>query len=296
MYMLRYFILLPLLESYGLNPQMKDFDFFLLVLATALLASAGYIVNDLYDLNTDKINKPSKVIIGNFIGIRLAENLHLLLNFIAIVIGIYISFSIGIRSVSLAFLIVAGLLYFYSTTYKSLLIAGNLIVAFLAALVPFMILLFELPLLKAKYKIFEGPSFNFNFLILWFGFYAVFAFLVNLAREIVKDLQDFDGDSSNEIRTLPVVYGIKASKIAVLVVLLLIVSLIVYLLIRFIHDPISLTYILPFVLYPVVYAAWIVYYASEKNDYKRASLSCKLIMLTGILYSLIVKYVLLNVA
>ena len=295
MYMLRYFIMLPLLDSYGLNPQMKDLDFFLLILATVLLAAAGYIVNDLYDVNTDKINKPTKIIIGKLIGLRFAENLHLLLNLVAIIIGIYISYSIGIRSVSLAFLVVAGLLYFYSTTYKSQLIVGNLMVSFFAALVPLMVLLFELPLLKTKYRIFENSGFNLNFLVIWFVIYASFAFLISFAREIVKDIQDIKGDSANAIRTLPVVYGIKISKFIVLILLAAIVALIFYILIRFIHDPISLTYILPFILTPVIYTGWIVYKASGIKDYEKASLFCKITMLTGMLYSIIVKFVLLNV-
>jgi len=103
-----------------------------------------------------------------------------LFNIIAVIIGIYISYKIGIRSVSIVFLLVAGLLYFYSTTYKSQLVLGNLMVAFFAAVVPMMVILFELPLLSAKYKAFIGSSFNFNFIIGWFGFYSLFAFLVSL--------------------------------------------------------------------------------------------------------------------
>jgi 4-hydroxybenzoate polyprenyltransferase len=265
------------------------------VIATILLAAAGYIVNDLYDIQTDKINKPGKVYIGNFISVRFAENIHLLLNFIAILIGIYISYSIGIRTASLAFLVVAGLLYFYSTTYKSQLIVGNLMVAFFAALVPLMVLLFELPLLKIKYKVFENSHFNLNFLIIWFGIYAIFAFLISLAREIVKDMQDIEGDSANNIKTLPVVFGIRFSKFSVIAVLLMIVILLIYILIRFIHDPISLTYIFPLILFPLIYTMLIIYKASHRSDYEKASLCCKIIMLTGMFYSLIVKFVLLNV-
>jgi 4-hydroxybenzoate polyprenyltransferase len=168
-------------------------------------------------------------------------------------------------------------------------------VSFFAALVPLMVLLFELPLLKAKYRIFENSGFNLNFLVIWFAIYALFAFLISFAREIVKDIQDIKGDSANAIRTLPVVYGIKISKFIVLIFLAAIVALLFYILIRFIHDPISLTYILPFILTPVIYTGWIVYKASGVKDYEKASLFCKITMLTGMLYSIIVKFVLLNV-
>ena len=294
MYLLRFCILFPLLRTYGLHNQINGFNFFLLVFSTVLLASAGYIINDLHDLEKDKINKPEKIIIGKYIQPKSAENMNIVLNSIAIAIGIYLSYSIGIRSVSLAFILVAGLLYFYSTTYKGILILGNVIVAFFAALVPMMVLLFELPLLKTKYKFFESTTFNFNFLIWWFGYYALFAFLISLVREIIKDIEDFEGDSAYGQKTLPVAFGIKISKSIVLTLLLIILILISYLLINYINDPISLIYFVTLVIIPIIYIIFIIFNASEKRDYTKASLYCKLIMLTGIIYSFVLKFILFN--
>ncbi len=293
MYMLRFFVLIPLLESNGLNEQMGNFCFLLLALSTMLLAAAGYIINDLYDVDADMKNKPEKVVIGKSIKLRKAENLHLLLNAIAVAIGIYISYRIGLRSVSLSFLLVAGLLYFYSTTYKGQLVFGNILVAFFAALVPLMVVMFELPLLNAKYKLFLSPHFNFNYLLVWFIIYAVFAFLISFAREIVKDMEDFSGDAANGYNTLPVKCGMKFSKIVTISVLTVTAILVFYFLIVFIHDPVSLVYILPFIVLPLIYTGYFILKASGKNDYEKASLYLKLIMLAGIFYSPFVKFILL---
>jgi 4-hydroxybenzoate polyprenyltransferase len=292
MYLLRYCLLLPLLVSYGLSSQLSNFIFFLLVLSTLLLAAAGYIINDLYDVDSDKINKPSKVIISNIFSSKFAENLNLVLNAIAIGIGIYISFKIGIRSVSMAFMLVAGLLYFYSSSYKGYLLFGNLIVCFFAALVPIMVLLFELPLLKVHYESFLTETFNFNFLIAWFGFYSLFAFLISLLRELIKDMEDFEGDSAYGQKTLPVTIGIKSSKIVSTFIILVTIVLIIYILSKYLYDPISCAYIISFVIMPLVYIGWILWFASEKKSYTIASAVCKMVMLTGILYSLLVRFVL----
>lgn len=286
---------MPLLVSNGISVVISDFIFLLLVLSVVLLAAAGYIINDVYDVNSDLVNKPEKVIVTKYLGVRLAENIYLLLNFLAIGLGIYVSFSIGLRSVSMAFLLVAGLLYFYSTTYKSQLILGNLIVAFFASLVPLMVVLFELPLLKLKYRTFlEYSSFNFNFIIGWFGFYALFAFLISLIREIIKDVEDFEGDTSIGQRTLPIAIGAKYSKVVIIGLLTILLSLAFYCLFKYLNNLISFAYIIPFVIIPLFYIGWIIAIAKSKEDYSRASLACKLVMLTGILYTLIVKFIILK--
>jgi 4-hydroxybenzoate polyprenyltransferase len=294
MYLLRYCLLLPLLETYGLNAQLNSFIFFLLVISTLLLAAAGYIINDLYDVESDRINKPSKIIVSEMISLRFAENLNIVLNAIAIGIGIYISFKIGIRSVSMAFMLVAGLLYFYSTSYKGYLIFGNIIVSFFTALVPLMVLLFELPLLKVHYSSFVGSTFNFNFLIAWFGYYSLFAFLISFLRELIKDMEDFEGDAAYGQRTLPVAFGIKTSKFITIFILLVTVLLTLYLLLKYLSDPISCTYIFSFVISPLIYIGWVVWSASAKKSYSIASNICKVVMLSGIMYSLLVRFVLLK--
>lgn len=293
MIMLRFFLLIPLLEKYSLNVQMSAFLFFLLVISTVLLAAAGYIINDVYDVDADKVNKPERLIVGKYFSSRFAEYLSILLNIIAICIGIYISYQIGIRSVSIVFLLVAGLLYFYSTTYKSQLILGNLMVAFFAAIVPAMVVLFELPLLVAKYKTFISGYFNFNFLIGWFGYYSLFAFLVSLIREIVKDMEDFEGDEAYGQRTLPVAFGLKISKAVIVLLTLTTLIFLIYLVTKYLHQLFSLLYILPLIAAPLFFIGGMVMLAKEKKDYSVISLICKYLMLSGLFFSLLARYFIL---
>lgn len=295
MFALRYFLLEPMLVYFGLSAQMSVLSFSLLVVATVLLAAAGYITNDVQDVDADNVNKPDKVIVGKYIKVKTAENLHLFLNALAIALGIYISRIIGINSVALAFIVVAGLLYFYSTTYKGQLVLGNIMVSLFAALVPAMVLLFEMPLLKQKYKAFESVGqFNFNFLIAWFGYYALFAFLTTLVREIIKDMEDFEGDTAYGQKTLPVVYGIKVAKIIAVSLSYITFGFVVYLTVAYLNNLFSVIYIVPFILAPLFYIGYTIITAKEKKDYSNASKWCKILMVAGILYVVLVKTIFLS--
>ena len=294
MYIMRYCLLIPLLETNGVSIQISHLNFFFLTLSIVLLAAAGYIINDINDIEPDKVNKPEKVIVGKYISAKSAEAIYMIINAVAIGLGIYISYSIKIQSVSISFVLVAGLLYFYSGTYKGQLILGNLMVSIFAAFVPILVLLFELPLLKAKYSFFISSEFNFNFLIAWFGFYALFAFLTNLIREIIKDIEDFEGDSAFGQNTLPVKFGAQIAKYVVIGLILITTILVIFILIRYLHNLFSTIYSIPFIIAPLLYLFWIAYSAKEKKNYSLASKVCKYIMVAGVIYILLVKFVILN--
>lgn len=293
MLILRYFLLVPILNTYGVAPVLSDFHFILIVIACVMIAASGYIINDIYDKNIDIINCPERLIIGKYISVRAAENIYLIINILAIGIGIYVSYSINLRSLSLLFPIVAGILYFYSSSYKSVLLFGNIMVALLSAFIPITILLFDLPLLHIKYKSFlDAGNFNFNFVLAWFGYYAIFAFLISLFREVVKDIEDFEGDRSFGKNTLPVKLGISFSKAIALIINILSLILALYLIIKYLHDPLSLLYLLSTVVFPVIVMAVFLLNASKKEDYTRISRLSKMVMLTGISYALIVSIIL----
>ena len=285
MFLLRYCLLFPLLEAKSISSLLSHFHFVLLVLATVLFSAAGYIINDVYDVDTDKVNKPEKIIVGKYISVKLAENLNLVFNIIAIGIGIYLSFALNLRFISILGVLIAGMLYFYSTTYKGVLLMGNIIIAIFSALVPFIILIAELPLLYSKYHAFIIPSgFNFNFLIAWFGYYSLFAFLISLIREIIKDMEDFEGDTSYGKHTLPVKYRIVVSKIVVSSLITIFVAFILYVLFKYLYNPITIVYASILVIAPIIYTAWLVFRATDKKNYAKASFTCKLIMVIGLLY------------
>ncbi|MGC8802920.1 MAG: geranylgeranylglycerol-phosphate geranylgeranyltransferase [Bacteroidales bacterium] len=288
MYVLRYSLFIPLLHARGIEPVLSGFYFLLIVLACMLTAASGYIINDIYDRAIDKINKPDRLIVGELISIRSAENLYIILNLAAIILGIYVSYSINLRSLSLLFPIVAGILYFYSTTYKSIMLFGNILIAVLSALIPFTVILFELPLLYQKYKPFMDAShFNFNLVIFAFLAYSVFAFIISLFRELVKDIEDFEGDRAFGKNTFPVAFGTPLAKKMAFLLLIFLVTALVYMLVRYLHDPISLMYLIGFLIAPLGYVALLLVKAQTASQFSFISRITKIIMLLGISYALI---------
>lgn len=296
-YAMRYLIMEPLLPSASFSLQFSKLHFFLLVLATLFIAAAGYIINDYFDTRTDRINKPDKVVVGVSVNRRTAMTLHTIFNIIGVGIGIYLSFHIGIISMSFIFFLTAGLLWFYSTNYKRQFLIGNLTVAFLTAMVPLIVVLFEIPMLNKEYgALMLQYNSSFNYIFIWVAGFSIFAFLTTLIREIIKDTEDFEGDAAYGMKTLPIVAGIPLTKGILALLITVTVFLLIFILVKFIMfsgaqtDYISLTYFAAFLVIPFFILLTLTLIAKEKADYHRASVLIKLIMLFGVLYSAVVYY------
>ena len=294
-YAMRYLIMEPLLPSDSFVLQFGDVQFFLLVLSTVFIAAAGYIINDYFDTRTDMINKPNRVVVGVEVGRRMAMILHSVLNIIGVGIGIYLGFYIELPALSVVFLLATGLLWFYSTSYKRQFLVGNLSVSFLTALVPLMVVLFEIPLLNRAYgKEMLLHEVNFNYIFAWVGGFSFFAFLTTLIRELIKDAEDFEGDNAYGMRTLPIVLGNRWTKIIITALIVLTLFMLVSLLSRYIlfsvepADYFSLVYFILLLILPLLFLIFRVLRANDRKGYHRASTLIKLIMLSGILYSFMV--------
>ena len=141
----------------------------------------------------------------------------------------------------------------------------------MTALVPFMVIIFELPLLTIKYASFTGSSFNFNFVIAWIAFYSAFAFISTLLREVLKDMEDFEGDEAYGKKTIPVTWGIKISKYIALSLGFLLLFLEIFILIKYLHDIFSIIYIVPFVISPTIFVIIKIFTSKTKEQYHWAS-------------------------
>ncbi len=288
LYLVRYCIIAPILKYGELALQLNEFTFFLLVLSTLFITSAGYVINDYFDRKTDLVNKPDSVIIGKKINRRYAMAFHIVFNIIGILIGFYISLSIGEPLLSLVFITVGGLLWFYSTTYKKQLLVGNLIVAFLTALVPLIVFLFEYPLLKSAYSnLFTTFSSIIKYLTSWVLGYAGFAFLLTLAREITKDTEDFEGDRAFGNQTVPIVIGTSYTKGIIVVLFIFTLITIFYVYLTYLTNKFTLYYIIFALAIPLVYNIYRIIRAHNKKDYYISSLLTKIIMINGLLYALL---------
>jgi len=298
MMLMRYAVLRPLLSAMPVtladNPlivtrmtfQIGWFDFVVLVVSTVLITAAGYVINDYFDIRTDLINR-GRIIVGNTITRRKAIMYHIIFNVLGVAGGFYVSARIGYFWLGIFFLLVSGLLYFYSASYKRQFLIGNLIVAFLTAMVPMMVVLYDAPAIYAKYSSTALSFPGVAILFYWVGGFALFAFLTTLIREIIKDMEDYEGDLAMERKTLPVSGGMVTSRIVVVTLSLITVLALYIVWFRYISDRTTLVLITLLITLPFVSVIYNVIAGKEKQKLHAASRMMKIIMLFGILYSLV---------
>jgi 4-hydroxybenzoate polyprenyltransferase len=302
MVLMRYMVLGPVIskvsvilkatgEEVVMALQFPWYDFLLLVAATVFITAGGYIINDYFDIKTDLINK-GKVIVGTKIPRRHAMMWHNIFNIAGVSTGFYISWRAGYLWLGALFLVVSGLLYFYSASYKRQFLIGNIIVALLTAMVPLLVVFYEWPSLYKYYTTNAVALPELNFIFYWAGGFALFAFLTTLTREIIKDIEDFEGDIAYGRNTVPIVIGILSSKV-VSVSLVILTVLLLYLTWYFlINDTITLIYISAVIVLPLLSVIYKVVISNNRKQLHSASSIMKIVMLTGILYSVVVKVIL----
>ncbi len=285
MYLIRWFVFIPILSDYNLKPQIDEYRFSLLVLATVCIAAAGYIINDYFDRKTDLINKPGKVILGRILSRRAGMFWHTILTGVGILLGTYVSWKTGILKLSLIFPVISGVLWFYSTTYKKQVLLGNLVVAFLVACVPLVVLLYELPMLLKNFNnLIATNTYYIKLMAFWIGGYSLFAFLLTLIREIVKDLEDFEGDFAFGRQTIPIAWGQAIAKYIILFLSLISIILLAIIIYKIRWSLLTVGYCVFLIIIPLIVQMVVVYKAKEKKHYTSASLMLKLAMLSGLFY------------
>lgn len=217
MYAMRYLVILPMLQINGFTLQLADWAFSLLVIAICCLISGAYVINDYFDTRIDRISGVREVLVGKTISRRVAITLHSLLNVVAVVISFYLGFAVGVWKIGLLFLLVSGILWFYSSSYKKYFVTGNLVVGLLAALIPVSAIVYEIPLLNMAYAaILLETGTNFLYMFNWVLGFSWFIFLNILMYEINKDIYTVDGDREAGIRTIPVTLGIRFARLIII--------------------------------------------------------------------------------
>ncbi len=279
------FFKLPQFTNANLLTALNSTTFTALVFATLCIAAAGYIINDIYDVEADTINKPHKLIVGKHISEDMANNLFMGFTVVGVLLGFYVSWQVDKTSFSALFLIASGGLYAYATSLKSTILIGNIIVSTLVSLSILVIGVFEIiPMITAESR--NAYTFLFKFLL----DYALFAFLVNLIREIVKDLEDVDGDYKAGYYTLPLAIGRKrTSTIAFVLSLITIASIFYYVLTYVFENTYLLLYFIFFVIGPLLYIAIKLLSAKNKAHFTHLSLVLKITLFLGMLSIVVLK-------
>ena len=264
--------------TFSLDTTLDDTHFGLLVLATICIAAAGNIINDIYDIKADIINKPTKLLITNPKRKKAANYFYIVLNVIGFSLGLYISIKIGNSSFVGIFILTALLLKWYSSYLKKKPLIGNIVVSILISLSILIVGIFDLiPAITEE-----------NGVRQYHGFYslvdyAIFAFMFNFLREIIKDIEDVNGDLSLNMETLPILFGRKRTRnitFGLSFVPLILVTL--YTFDNFSRLPLVLAYMLIVVMLPFMYFMSKLLYAKKKADYRYLSRLLKVIMLLGI--------------
>ena len=278
-----------LLESFEVvRFTLNDFGFSLLVLATLCIAAAGNIINDIYDVDTDIINKPDKVIVGNSISEKTAFNIYIILTIMGVGVGFYLSNLVGRSGFSAIFVIISALLYIYATYLKRTTLIGNIVISFLVAMSLIIVGLFELlPVINQ-----QNQETQLTFFKIIFD-YAIFAFMINLLREIVKDIEDVNGDYNANMKTLPIVIGRgRATRVLFVLSLIPILAVIYYVITYLYRHYIVVGYFLIFIIGPLLYFTIKSYTAELKQELSFLSVLLKFIMFFGVISLLLYPFIL----
>jgi len=272
-----------LLEPFGVALSLNGFGIFLLIFATICIAAAGNIINDIYDVETDFINKPDKLIIGQSISEKTAYNAYFILNIAGVGTGFYLSHLVGKSAFFSIFVIISALLYVYSTYLKRKILVGNIVISILVALSILIVGIFELlPAVTIENRAIQLTFFK---IILD---YAFFAFLLNLLREIAKDLEDINGDYKAGMNTLPIAIGRQRTTNILFVLSLIPLFLIIYYIVNSLYkNSLAVTYFILFIVGPLIIVSSKLFTAKSKKDYNFISNLLKIVMLFGVLSLLI---------
>jgi len=265
--------------------------FILLIVSSLLIAAAGNIINDYFDLNIDEVNKPEKKVIDKLIKRRWAIVMHIVFSAIGILLGFFIDFQTPIFWLGLSNLICVLLLFGYSISLKKKLLVGNILVSLLTAWVVLVAFFcyyrsFQCHACEATYWHAELRRFiRISFL------YTGFAFVISLIREVVKDMEDMEGDARYGCRTMPIVWGIPASKVFVAVWLVVLIGMIG--IVQFYVFQLgwvwSAVYCIALIIAPLLWILRKLFMAQVPKDYHQLSSMIKFVMLTGLLSMLFFK-------
>ena len=274
-----------LAQSY-VDLALTDFNYILLVIATVCIAAGGYVINNIMDQDTDEIAKPQNRVVGVSISETMAYNWYIGLTIVGVGIGFYLSNVIYKPTFASMFILVATLLYMYAISFKQIPVLGNVVVALMLSTSIVIIGLFDiLPAIDVdnRFRMKEA----FDILI----HYAIFAFIINLIREIVKDMEDMDGDYQSGINSLPIAIGVQKTKIIVGVLTVISIGILAY----YVNSNLfELDYVVYYAIIlivgPLIYFGVKLLNATTKKEFHHLSLVLKVILFFGILSVAVIVY------
>jgi 4-hydroxybenzoate polyprenyltransferase len=271
----------PFLSAFGKGEMSLNISqLVILIIFTLCMAAAGYVENDIFDLAIDRINKSEKVIVEEKISVKNAWVFVAILHLIAFLIAVLMFIFYKNYLYFVIFAITAALLFSYAKWLKKSFLIGNLIVSFLCALTPAMLLIFADLLLSNNLTAFPKNI----------DFYINFSFLITFFREIIKDMEDIEGDKSQGAKTLPIVAGIFVSRLIALLPLLFLLLQVFILSVGIrsseleVKSALSSYFAFIFIEIPLLMLIIQTIRAKHTKQFHSISFFTKIVMLTGLVY------------
>jgi 4-hydroxybenzoate polyprenyltransferase len=249
---------------------LADLPFWGTALAIVVIAAAGYWVNDVYDYRIDRINRPGRTVVNAQLSVKKVLTLYFLANLGIILFSLgYLGLYLGLYHITFINVLSVLLLFIYASWLKRVSVAGNLVIAFLIALVLFL-----------AYYLYD----SLNLSLIWA---IVFAFEITFIREITKDVQDIKGDLQYGLRTLPIQLGIRGTQriLLGLYVLFLLSSYLPFVEAHWRHGEWLWSYLslsVMLVQLPCLYLIRMMWKSTEPAHFSMQSHMLKVLMLTGL--------------
>jgi 4-hydroxybenzoate polyprenyltransferase len=286
-----YGVVEPVLFGGEYMPREFRILFYLLCIASILIAAGGYIINDYFDLNIDLVNKPERMVVDKIIKRRWAIFFHMFFS----MAGILISFYIGLQSnnwfIGFANTICVMVLWFYSTTFKKKLLSGNILISLLTAWTVLVVYFFVSTYMGGVFSM-QASTTAAQKLLRLALLYTSFAFIITLIREVIKDVEDMEGDRKYGARTMPIAWGVEFSKVFVMIwlMILLVLLLIVLFYILQFSMWVHAAYNAVLIIAPSFYVLRLLFKSKTTADFTRLSGLVKFIIFTGILSMVLFKF------
>jgi 4-hydroxybenzoate polyprenyltransferase len=279
----RCFFILSSFSYAGYTSELPDKGFYLLLLATLLIAAAGNIVNDIFDVDTDRINRPDRPMVRGAFSEQFMMNAYYGLNAVALICAGWVCYRTGRMSVFPIFIFSIAMLWIYTQYFKKIMLLGNLVIAILSALPIWILILFEKSLFHPSADI---TMYKLAYMLLIYGaVYSLFALLITFIRELVKDMEDVDGDQLTGANTLAVRFGSAIAARGAQFLLLISSSGLLKIAYTYYQAglKIQMAYVMILLVLPLLAILFFLFKVPSKKGLGRISFILKLVMLFGII-------------
>lgn len=276
-------VILPLHQYTGTFPLLTSWQYMLLILSTVLIAAGGYVINDYFDVPIDRYNKPDKMIVTKHISEEGAFYLYLALTALGFISALVVVISLGRYGLIFYQIISIAILWMYAQSFKKMFLVGNILVSFLAGLAIIVLAMYEINVDAIESKV-ESALFMNGLLKIALA-YSLFAFVSTFIREIIKDIEDIEGDKRCGAQTIPIKLGLNPTKGILLVLMVILLASIAYFLPALYkgNEAVPFLYIITLLILPLIYMMIILIIAKTKADFNKLSFTLKLFMLSGMM-------------